>query len=153
MNSQIEIKELPQIELAFVSLMGPQNLENAFNKIIQWAIPEGLMNDQTKMLTLYHDSFKDTEAHKVRMSASIILTKNTETNGEIKQTTLEAGKYIVGSFEIEVNEFEKYWTDLFLWMNKNGYKKADRPLFEIYYNNFNEHPLKKAIVDFCIPIV
>ncbi|GAB4450942.1 MAG: hypothetical protein Fur0028_06520 [Bacteroidales bacterium] len=43
-------------------------------------------------------------------------------------------------------------TGLFLWMNKNGYKKADREPFEIYYNNFKEHPERKAIVDFCIPI-
>jgi AraC family transcriptional regulator len=37
-------------------------------------------------------------------------------------------------------------------MNENGYEKADREPFEIYYNNFKEHPERKAIVDFCIPI-
>ena len=38
------------------------------------------------------------------------------------------------------------------WMNENGYKRADRHIFELYHNNFNDHPEKKAIVDFYIPV-
>ncbi len=152
MNAKIEIKEMPKMDLAYVSSIGPQNLENAYGKLMQWATPKGLMNDHTKMITVYHDSFKVTEANKVRMSASILLDKPMEISGEIGLTTIEAGKFIVGSFEIGLNEFEKSWTGLFVWMNENGYKKADGEPFEIYYNNFNEHPERKAIVDFCIPI-
>ena len=81
-----------------------------------------------------------------------MLDKPTETKGEIGTTSIENGKCIVGKFEIGLNEFEKSWTGLFLWMNENGYKKDDREPFEIYHNNFNEHPKRKAIVDFCIPI-
>lgn len=152
MNAKIEIKEMSKMDLAYVSSIGPHNLENAYGKLMQWATPKGLINDQTKMITVYHDSFKVTEANKVRMSASILLDKAVETNGEIGLTTIEAGKFIVGSFEIGLKEFEKSWTGLFVWMNENGYKKADREPFEIYYNNYNEHPERKAIVDFCIPI-
>lgn len=152
MNAKIEIKEMPKMNLAYVSSIGPKNLESAYAKLIQWATPHGLMNHQTKMVTIYHDSFKVTEANKVRMSAAILLNKHIETNGEVGMTSIEAGKFIVGSFEIGLNEFEKSWTGLFLWMNENGYKKADSNPFEIYHNNFNEHPEKKVIVDFCIPI-
>lgn len=152
MNAKIEIKEMPKMDLAYVSSIGPHNLENAYGILMQWATPKGLMNDQTKLITIYHDSFKFTEASNVRMSASILLDKDVETNGEIGQTSIKAGKFIVGSFEIVLNEFEKSWTGLFIWMNENGYKKADKEPFEIYHNNFNEHPQKKAIVDFCIPI-
>lgn len=152
MNAKIEIKEMPKMDLAYVSSIGPQNLENAYGKLMQWATPKGLMNDQTKMITIYHDSFKITEANKVRMSASVLLNKPVETDGEIGLTSIQEGKFIVGSFEIGMNEFEKSWTGLYLWMNENGYKKADREPFEMYHNNFNEHPEKKAIVDFYIPI-
>ena len=152
MNAKIEIEEMQKMDLAYVSSIGSQNLQSAYGKLMQWATPKGLMNDQTKMITVYHDSFKVTEASKVRMSASILLNKSIEAEGEIGLTTIEAGKFIVGSFEIGLNEFEKSWTGLFVWMNENGYKKADREPFEIYHNNFNEHPERKAIVDFCIPI-
>ncbi len=152
MNAKIEVKEMQKMDLAYVSCIGPQNLEYAFGKLIKWATPKGLMNDQTKMVTIYHDSFKVTAANKVRMSASILLNEPIETEDEIGLTTLKAGKFIVGHFEIGMNEFEKSWMGLFLWMNENGYKKADREPFEIYHNNFSEHPERKAIVDFYIPI-
>jgi AraC family transcriptional regulator len=152
MNAKIEIKEMPKMDLAYVSCTGPQNLGSAYQKLMQWSTPKGLMNEKTKMITIYHDSFKVTEADKVRMSACILLNKPVKTEQEIGLTSIEAGKFIVGSFEIGMDEFEKSWTGLFLWMNENGYKKADKNPFEMYHNNFNEHPEKKAIVDFCIPI-
>lgn len=152
MNAKIEVKKLPKMNLAYVSSIGPQNLQHAFAKLIRWATPLGLMNEKTKMVTIYHDSFKVTEANKVRMSASIVLNDPIETKGEIGSTSIDAGKFIVGSFVIGLHEFEKSWTGLFLWMNENGYKKAERNPFEMYHNNFNEHPERKAIVDFYIPI-
>jgi AraC family transcriptional regulator len=152
MNPKIEITETSKMNLAYITCIGSQYLEDAYGKLIQWATTQGLMNDQTKLITIYHDSFKLTQADKVRMSASILLDAPIETDGEIGLTSIEAGKFIVGSFEIGMNEFKKSWTGLFIWMNENGYKKADRNPFEIYHNNFNEHPERKAFVDFYIPI-
>lgn len=152
MNAKIEIKKMPKMDLAYVSCIGPQNLENAYQKLIKWATPKGLVNEQAKMVTIYHDSFKVTEANKVRMSACVILKEQVVTDGEIGLASIGEGKCMVGNFEIGLNEFEKSWTGLFIWMNENGYKKADRNHFEIYHNNFNEHPEKICMVDFCIPI-
>ncbi len=152
MNAKIEVKEIQKMELAYISCIGSQNLEATFQNLINWATPKGLMHAQTKMATIYHDSFKVTEPHKVRMHACILINHPIKVNGEIGLTSIKGGKYIIGSFEIGIHEFEKSWTGLFLWMNENGYKKADREPFEIYHNNFNEHPDKKAIVDFYIPI-
>lgn len=135
-----------------MSSIGIQNIESAYQSLMQWAAPKGLLNNETKMITIYHNSFKVTAPNKVRMSASILLNTTIKTEGEIGQTSIEAGKCIIGSFVIGLNEFEKSWTGLFMWMNENGYKKAEKEPFEIYHNNFNNHPEKKAIVDFCIPI-
>lgn len=153
MNANIEVKKISKMNLAYVPNIGSQNLGYAYQKLMKWATPHGLMNEQTKMITIYYDSFKVTEASKVRMSACILLPEPIETKGEIGLISIEAGKCIIGSFEIEVNAFAKAWTGLFIWMNENGYKKADRNPFEIYHNNFNEHPEKKAIVDLYIPII
>ncbi|MGI8598704.1 MAG: AraC family transcriptional regulator [Chitinophagaceae bacterium] len=148
MSANINIMEIPNMDLAYVLSIGPQNVENAYGKLIQWATTQGLMNDQTKMVTIYHDSFKVTEANRVMMSAAILLNKTIEARGEIGLTSIKAGKYIVGSFEIALSEFEKSWTGLFLWMNDNGYEKADRDVFEIYHNNFNEHSKKRQLWTF-----
>lgn len=153
MNAKIEVKTAPKLNLAYISSIGSHNLEAAFEKLIKWATPKGLMQvEGVKLATIYHDSFKITAPDKVRMSASIILDETTEVNGEVGLTSIEEGKCIVGSFEIGIDAFEKSWTGLFLWMNENGYKKADRNPFEIYRNDFREHPERKCIVDFYIPV-
>ena len=70
----------------------------------------------------------------------------------MRKITIDSGKCIIGSFEIAPYEFEKSWTGLFVWMNENGYKKSSENPYEIYHNDFREHPENKFIVDLCIPI-
>lgn len=152
MNAKIQIKEMPEMTVGYITCIGPQNIGDAFQRLIRWASPKGLMNDQTKMITIYHDSFKITQADKVRMSACILLHKPVNTSGEVAITKIEAGTFIVGSYEIALDEFEKSWTGLYLWMNENGYKKGERNPFEIFHRNPADHPEKKALVDFFIPI-
>ncbi|MEM7549675.1 MAG: GyrI-like domain-containing protein [Bacteroidota bacterium] len=153
MNAKIEIKEMPGQELAYVSSIGHTVITEAYQRLMQWATPNNLFdNPSTKMVTVYHDSFKITDPDKIRMSACITLKEPIGVSGEVGLMSLEAGKFIVGNYEIGLSEFEKAWSGLFIWMNEQGYKKADRNPFEIYHNNFNDHPEKKCIVDFCIPI-
>lgn len=154
MNAKVEIIEMPKLDLAFLTQIGVSGLHNAFEKLLKWAKPKGLLeNRDFKMARIYHDSFKITEPEKVRMSACVILNKPVETSGEIGLTVIEKGKCIVGHYEIEPNDFEKSWNALFVWMNENGFKKADGNPFEIFHNNFREHPENKAIVDFYIPVL
>ncbi|MFH6991139.1 GyrI-like domain-containing protein [Flavobacterium sp. FlaQc-48] len=153
MKAKIEIKEMPKLDLAYISQIGHNGMQDAYSKLIKWATSRRLLeNENLKIVTIYHDSFKITEPEKVRMSACISLKEKVEVDGEIGLTTIERGRFIVGHFEIQINEFEKSWSGLFIWMSENGYKKADRNPYEIYYNDFNEHPEKMSIVDFCIPI-
>jgi AraC family transcriptional regulator len=153
MNAKIEITEMPKMNLAYVTQIGVNGIDNAFQRIVKWATPKGLLEKTgTNVCRVFHDSFKVTDADKVRMSIGILTNQELTVDGEVGLTTIENGKNIVGHFVIEPSEFEKSWESLFIWMNENSYKKADRNPFEIYHNNFNEHPEKKCIVDLHIPI-
>ncbi|MEO6904610.1 MAG: GyrI-like domain-containing protein [Bacteroidia bacterium] len=153
MNAKIEIKEMPKIELAYITQIGVKDLENTFERLIKWARPKGLLkSNEPNVVRIFHDSFKFTDEEKVRMSIGVILKNRISTDGEVGLTIIEGGKYVVGHFEIEHKDFEKSWNSLFIWMNEHGYKKSDKHPYEMYYNNFNNHPEKKSIVDFCIPI-
>lgn len=153
-NAKIEVKEMPEIHLASVLSIGVQNIENSYNKLINWAIPKNLFpRENVKMITVYHDSFKVTAPDKVRIHACMLLDEPIKTDGEISPETLPKGRHIVGSYFIGIHEFEKAWQSLFLWMNENGYQYKRTFPFEIYHNNFKEHPEKKCRVDFCIPII
>jgi len=153
MNAKIELKELPQLRMAYITQIGVDGLENAFDRIVKWARPKGILaKEGSDVVRVFHDSFKITDEDKIRMSIGVIVNDDILPEGEVGISTIESGKYLVGRFEIVLQDFEKSWNGLFLWMNDQGYKKAEGNPFEIYHNNFNEHPEKKCLVDFCIPV-
>lgn len=154
MNANIEIKELPELNVAYVSQIGEEGLDAAFKKIIDWAKPRGLLEAEAlNLVRIYHDSFTVTSADKVRMSIGIVLALPVEVEGDIKLSAIEKGKYIVGHFEIEPRDFKQSWTALFVFMNENGFKKKDVNPFEIIHNDFNNHPEGKCIVDLYIGVL
>jgi len=153
MNAKVEIKDMPEMNLACITSIGVEGLSNAYEELVKWAIPQGFLSKpETKMVTVYHDSFKITSPDKVRISAGVKVDQPVEAIGKVHPETIGRGRCIVSRFEIPVSEFEKSWSSLFIWMNENGYTKAERRPFEIYHNDFRQHPAKISIVDFCIPI-
>ncbi|MGB5817955.1 MAG: AraC family transcriptional regulator [Saonia sp.] len=153
MNAKIEIKEMPKLNLAGITHLGTNGIENAFERLTKWANTKGLLqHPETKMARVFYDSFKITAPDKVRMSICLLTNEPLEVGGEINRVTIHKGKCIVGSFEITPNDFEKSWSGLFIWMNENGYKKREENPFEIYHNDFRKHPENKFIVDLYIPI-
>lgn len=153
MNTAITIKQVPELHFTTLTQVGVAGLQNTFSRLMAWAGPKGLLADPDfKMATVFYDSFKVTTPDKVRMKVCLLTAKAIASEGDIETLTLAPQKCIVAGFEIGPDEFEKTWASLFIWMNENGYSKADNPPFEIYHNNFNEHPEKKCIVDMYIPI-
>lgn len=153
MHAKIEIKEIPELNVAGITHIGMDGVETTFEKILRWATPKGLLKDpEAKLGRVFYDSAKVTALDKVRMSIFLLTKRPFKTEGEINRLTINKSKCIVGRFEITPNEFEKSWTGLFVWMNENGYKKSPENPFEIYHNDFREHPENKFIVDLYIPV-
>lgn len=152
MNAKIDVKEMPETMLAYLTHIGSEGLEQTFQELIQWATPKGLLEDGGQMIRIFHDSYKITDPNNIRMSVGITLKRTVETTGKISSLTLKKGRYLVGRFEIRVEEFEKAWASLFIWMGEHGYQKAEQDPFDLYYNDPRQHPAQKYIVDLCIPI-
>ncbi len=155
MNAKVSVQQVEKLELAYISHKGEmEKIGAVFNRLIYWATPKGLMNQENlRLLTIYHDSPKITSPDAIRSSIAIVLNAKTTVAGEVSLKSIEPGKCIVSRFEITPNEFQQAWESSFVWMSENGYKKRDQDPFEIYYNNAQEHPENKFIVDICIPIV
>ena len=154
MNLKIKVMQLQEMNLAAVMSLGIANVESSFNVLIDWAKNKQLFpRENLKMISVYHDSFEVTAADKVRIHACMLLDeKLKKQEGEVFSETLEAGKFIIGSGEVTLAEFEQSWVSLFLWMKDNGYSTRKAFPFEIYHSNLKEHPEGKMLVDFCIPI-
>ncbi|GAA3513660.1 AraC family transcriptional regulator [Aquimarina addita] len=153
MNATIEVKEILELKYAYINHIGINNIESSFEKLYKWANSKGFFNDpNTKIGRIFHDSFKITDQNKVRMSICTFISIPFETQGEISNSVIEKTKCLIARFKIKPEEFEKSWSSFFVWMNENGFKKAESNPFEIYLNNFNEHPENICIVDMYIPV-
>ena len=154
MNAKTEIKKVPRIDLGYISHKGKMEaIGSVYNRLVKWATPKGLINEQTRMVTIYHDSPKITDPNNLRLSACIVLNDPIELDGEVNLKILSPTKCIVTRLEITPFEFQQAWEASFVFMIENGYKKSEVDPFEIYYNNAADHPENKFIVDLCVPIL
>ena len=154
MNAKVTVQQVEELQLAYISHKGEmEKIGGVFNRLIQWATPKGLMNQENlRLLTIYHDSPKITSPDNIRSSVAIALNSPISVDGEVSFKKVKPGKCIVSRFEMTPNEFQQAWESNFVWMSENGYKKSDQDPFEIFYNNCLDHPENKFIVDLCIPI-
>lgn len=153
MDTKIEIKQMPELNLIYCRHMGAFNkIGQAYEKLFKWAVPRGLVTSSTKTVTVYHDDPAVTGVEKVRQDASITVEKDVKVEGEIGKSTVSAGKYAIGHFEIKETEFELAWNTMCSWLTESGYQPGEGSTYELYHNDYNEHPEHKFIVDICIPV-
>jgi len=150
---KVSVQDINALSLLANPCVGAENLSAALTRVVHLAMKKGAMEDsKTKILTIFHDSFRDTPANKVRMSACITKSKVLEAPF-LDAITVNAATCIKGDFEIGIHEFSSSWASLYGWMNANGFRPTGQDPFEIYHNDYQSHPEKKCIVSMYIPIV
>lgn len=149
-----EVKEMPEYHVAYVRKIGPYGPETcgaAFTELMQWAGPKGLIG-QGAMLAVYWDNPEVTSPEKCRSDACLEVADGTAVDSPVALQKIEGGPHAVCHFEIKPEGFPKAWEDAFAWLIQSGQECADRPCYEVYQNNAQEHPEGKWIVDICIPL-
>ena len=150
---KVSVQDISALSLLANPCVGAENLSAALTRVVHLAMEKGAMEDsKTKILTIFHDSFRDTPANKVRMSACVTKSSALE-DSLLDNIIIEACTCIIGDFKIDLHEFPNSWASLYAWMNTNGYKPTNQDPFEIYHNDYQTHPEKKCIVSMYIPIV
>lgn len=154
MKSYNEIKEMPEMKTIYCRHIGSFDLiGQAYEKLSRWAVPRGLYTPNvTKTATVTHDDPSVTDLDKIRQSACIIVDNDVKVEGEIGKMLIPGGKYVVGHFELGMDEFQKAWNTMCHWFTESGYQQGDGCTYELYHNDYTTHPEKKHIVDICIPI-
>ncbi|WGK66388.1 AraC family transcriptional regulator [Croceiramulus getboli] len=153
MNGTIRLVERKATPYVGIDHHGVQGLEAVYERLIQWAAPQGLLQaPDARLMRIFYDSFKTTASHQVRMRIALTTNETVTARGEINPGVLPAQQCIQGHFEIVPSEFEQAWSALYVWMNEQGHRPADAPPFEMYHNDFRTHPEGKCIVDLYIPI-
>ena len=159
LNAKVEIRELPEMEVAYVRHIGPYKndaelFRGLFTRLMTWAGSKGLLDfPKTRVLAVYHDDPAITEEARLRVSCCVSVPPGTEVDGEIGRMTVPKGRYAMARFELVAGEYEDAWNAVFHdWLPESGWQCDDRPCFELYHNNCDEHPEKKSLVDICVPV-
>ncbi|PKN66800.1 MAG: AraC family transcriptional regulator [Deltaproteobacteria bacterium HGW-Deltaproteobacteria-12] len=148
-----DVREMPEHNVAYVRKMGPyikETCEQAFGEIMEWAEPRGYCKPGSMLV--YWDNPEITPPEKCRVDACVVVPRGTTTDGQIGLQVISGGPYAACHFEIEPNSYHKAWEDAFAWLVSSGYECDDKPCYELYHNNAEEHPEGKWIFDICIPL-
>ncbi|GGI71858.1 AraC family transcriptional regulator [Shewanella gelidii] len=149
-----EIKQMPQLNVAYVRKIGAYGkeiCEQAMTELCQWAAPRGHLATG-KIVSVYWDNPEVTPAEKCRVDACVSVPNGTAVEGKVALQTITGGLYGVCHFEVPCDGFQQAWDDAFGWLVTSGYECADKPCYELYHNNAEEHPEGKWIFDICIPL-
>ncbi|MBN1620614.1 AraC family transcriptional regulator [candidate division WOR-3 bacterium] len=156
---KVTVQELPEMCMAYVRHIGPYKGDDAlfrglYEKIMRWAGPRGFLSGpEVKFLSVYHDDPEITESDKLRVSVGLTVPPETEVEGEIGKMTIPSGKYVLANFEIDQNQYQDAWDNVFAdWFPKSGYICDDRPCFEWALNDPDSHPEKKHVINICVPV-
>ncbi len=155
----VEVKSIPAFTVAYIRHIGPYKgnsklFEDLLSKLFTWAGPrELLQKPDLKCLCVYHDDPEITDDQNLRLSICISVPKDTKVDGEICKMEIPAGKYAVGHFEINSDQFQDAWNYLYgEWLPQSGYQPDDGLCYEQCLNDPSTHPEKKHIIDIHIPV-
>ena len=151
---EVEVREMPALHVAYARHVGSYSgIGEAFERLMKWAGPRGLVGPQASFLGVYHDDPEVTDESKLQSSACVTVPPGTPVEGETGEMEIEGGQYAVGHFEISQEEFGQAWDAVYGgWLPESGYQCDERPCYELYLNDHNQHPEKKFIVDICVPV-
>ncbi|WP_263771132.1 AraC family transcriptional regulator [Propionivibrio soli] len=149
-----KIKEMPDYNVAYVRKIGPYGKEvcqRAFGELMQWAEPRGFLASGLTF-AVYWDNPEVTPPERCRVDACVVVPPGTKPEGQIGIQTISGGRYAVCGFEITDDGFQQAWEDAFAWLVQSGYECDDKPCYEMYLNNAEQHPEGKWVVNACIPL-
>jgi AraC family transcriptional regulator len=153
---QVKTENLPDLYVAYIRCRGPYNYKTiapVFKQLLQWANPRGLIENGSMVLGVIWNYAMITPEDKLIYDACITVPESIKADRWVDIQVLPGGKFAIHHCEIETNRDEEAWLGLVLnWLASSDYQPDDRPLYQIYYNDPDTHPLKHQILDLCLPI-
>ncbi|MGA2782770.1 MAG: GyrI-like domain-containing protein [Smithella sp.] len=153
---QVKIENLPDLHVAYIRSRGPYNyktIEPVFRQLSQWAYPRGMNENNSMVLGVVRSNTVITPEDKLIYDVCITVPESIKADRWVGIQVLPGGKFAIHHCEIETDRDEEAWLNLVLnWLASSDYQPDDRPLYQIYYNDPDTHPLKHQILDLCLPI-
>lgn len=159
MNQGVEIKELPEMTVAYVRHVGPYQgdaelFERLWGSLMTWAGPRKLVNfPETQALIVYHDDPEITEKEKLRVSVCLTVPPDTPVDGAVGKMGIPGGRYALARFSLTADQYGEAWQWVFgEWLPGSGYQPDDRPCFELYPGGDAPDDSGRVTVEIAVPV-
>jgi AraC family transcriptional regulator len=153
---QVKIENLPDLHVAYIRSRGPyhhETLASVFKQLLQWANPRRLIENGSMVLSVFWSNPGITPDDKLIHDACITVPESIKADRWVDVRVVPGGKFAIHHCEIDAGPSEEAWLSFVLnWLASSDYQPDDRPLYQIYYNDPDTHPLKYQILDLCLPI-
>lgn len=159
-HGEIKLLNKEEVKVAYIRYMGSyKNLAAAFSglleKMYQYAASHHIPKEQVTLLAIYHDNPEFTEADRLRTSLCMKVPDGAceDVENEIGVMSIPAGKYVVGHFNVSVEECSQAWDYMYEeWLLGSGYLPGVSYPFEVYQNDPYKSKDHKCFVDIYLPV-
>ena len=154
----VAIKELQPVKVAYIRYIGRYQQDAAlfdslYDNLFQWAVPRGLVDNQTPRFSIYQDNPEVTPQQHLRVMIALPIPESIGESDTVGITTLSGGAYAVCRLLLTQNDFIRAWQWMFAaWLNPGGYELDDREMFERYHGEQIRNGIRYFDVDICIPV-
>lgn len=153
-NADIQVKRMPAFQVAYIRFVGNfYQIGDTYDKLLSWSTQNGLLDSaDTNLFTVYHDDPSVTKIDRNRQSVCVTIPNSFKVESGISKMIIDAGKYLVGYFEVLDLDFEKAWNTMYLTLIEKGYKFRNANVYEMYKAVDNTPFTQPYKVNLCIPI-
>ncbi len=138
-NMNIEVRELDRqrvCTLASERGYEPDAIYQAWDKLIDWAVYNGIKQDEQKRFAFAFDNPTVTPVDKCRYTASVVIGEDVQVNSPFALSEIPKGKYAVLYFKGGPEETIKAQLSIYSdWLPNSGFEPDDFPMLERYLND------------------
>lgn len=151
---KVEIKEVPEMRVAFVRHVGPyEECSQAWEKLLAWAGPSGLLGGGTRFIGVSHDDPEVTASDKNRYDACITIDAGVEAPVGIAIRTVGGGRFAMATHNGPYEKLSETYAALCgQWAPQSSHELRSMPCLEEYLNTPSETEPEDLLTDVYIPI-
>ena len=150
--------DFPALRVAYLRRVGAYGpgIGEYFDRLMAWAEEKPLFSCSTLVFAAYYDDPTSTPPQECRADVCITLAEgcNPEFACGIAEKVMSGGKMALSLRAVcDTADYMRIWGEFYSQiLTQPGRVDMERPCYEVYYNCMESSPLKRGIVDFCIPV-
>ncbi len=154
--TDIIIKQMPELHVAYVRGIGPQRDETAANaeKLFHWWLTKGF-TDKDPMFFILFRSDDRASKEKAIVDACITVPESVTADKWVNVQKVPGGLYAVRKCEIEYSDSANaaaIFDLIFNWLIYSRYQSDDRPIYQHYTQSREQHPQGLEVFDLYLPV-